>query len=141
MNRLPAIASDIDGVVVRGREVIGNSDKIIAEVLTPMADGKTLPFILLTNGGGFTEEKKAEEINRVLGIEESNFRLEKKHIVQCHTPLSDPALVHKYQDKFVLVSGYDEVLSAALAYGYKHAVHVDELAAVYPKAVPLDIPM
>ena len=40
-----------------------------------------LPFILLTNGGGFTEEKKAEEINRVLGIEENEFRLEKKHIV------------------------------------------------------------
>ena len=50
-------------------------------------------------------------------------------------------MVSKYKDKFVLVSGYDEVLTAAIAYGYTKAIHVDELAAVYPKAVPLDIPM
>ena len=33
------------------------------------------------------------------------------------------------------------MLDAALKYGYKKAIHVDELAAVYPNAVPMDIPI
>lgn len=40
-----------------------------------------------------------------------------------------------------MVCGYDEVLDAALKYGYEKAIHVDELAAVYPMAVPMDIPV
>ena len=41
----------------------------------------------------------------------------------------------------MLVCGYDQVLLAAINYGYKKAIHVDELAAVYPNAVPIDVPM
>ena len=69
--RLPARASDIDGVVVRGSTIIGNSNKMVPELLTPRPaiDNKTIPFILLTNGGGFIEDKKAEEMNKVLGLE------------------------------------------------------------------------
>lgn len=63
------------------------------------------------------------------------------NIIQCHTPLQDPELVDKYKDKFVLVCGFDEVLPTAIEYGYPNAIHVDELAAVYPGAVPMDIPM
>lgn len=55
--------------------------------------------------------------------------------------MSNQDLVDKYKDKYVLVSGSDEVLEAALNYGYIKAIHVDELAAVYPMAVPMDIPM
>jgi len=50
-------------------------------------------------------------------------------------------LVEKYKDKYILISGYDESLNAIVSYGYNKAIHVDELAAVYPTAVPLDIPV
>lgn len=63
------------------------------------------------------------------------------NVIQCHTPLREESLVEEYKDKYVLVCGYDEVLDAAIKYGYKKAIHVDELAAVYPNAVPMDIPI
>lgn len=98
---------------------------------------------MLTNGGGFIEERKAEEINHKLHLDEGpeEYKLNHTHIIQCHTPLREQSLVDQYKGKYVLVCGYDEVLSAALAYGYDKAIHVDELAAVYPNAVPIDIPM
>jgi hypothetical protein len=51
---LPCIVSDIDGVVVKGKEVIGNSSQIVRRVLQPV-NGANLPFSFLTNGGGCTE--------------------------------------------------------------------------------------
>ena len=54
----------------------------MSKILTPReSDQFKLPFILLTNGGGFTEEKKAEEINKVLGMDEKPHRLDKSHII------------------------------------------------------------
>ena len=99
-----------------------------------------MPFITLTNGGGFTEEKKAEQLNKYLKYDGYERKLTSKNIVQCHTPLSEGHLVEKYKDKYVLICGYDEVLNTAINYGYTKAIHVDELAAVYPNSVPLDIP-
>ena len=138
--KLPAIVCDIDGVILRGSLVIGNSDNMIKQILKPQPNGKCVPFTLLTNGGGFTEERKAEEINKKLGLEGS-LKIDHTQVIQCHTPLREKALVDRYKDKYVLVCGSDEVLSAALAYGYEKAIHVDELAAVYPNSVPMDIPI
>jgi ribonucleotide monophosphatase NagD (HAD superfamily) len=102
----------------------------------------SLPFTFLTNGGGFIEERKAQELNIKLKMNEEDpiYKLTARNIIQCHTPLREKALVDKYKNKYVLVCGYDEVLDAALKYGYEKAIHVDELAAVYPNAVPMDIP-
>ena len=55
--RLPAIISDIDGVVKKGAKRIEGSEKVIESALTPFVDPKTskvynLPFCLLSNGGG-----------------------------------------------------------------------------------------
>jgi ribonucleotide monophosphatase NagD (HAD superfamily) len=153
---MPAIACDIDGVILRGCLIIGNSNKMIQELLAPRhitsesdsqkssetTSKKNLPFTLLTNGGGFVEERKAEEINAKLHFEgDKQLKLNHTHIIQCHTPLREKALVDQYKGKYVLVCGYDEVLNAAISYGYDRAIHVDELAAVYPNAVPIDIPM
>jgi ribonucleotide monophosphatase NagD (HAD superfamily) len=60
---------DIDGVILRGSLIIGNSDKMVKEMRAPRDEtGLRLPFTLLTNGGGFTEERKAEEINKKLHL-------------------------------------------------------------------------
>ena len=75
-----------------------------------------------------------------LSEEDPVYKLTAEHIIQCHTPLREKSLVDRYRGKYVLVCGYDEVLDAALKYGYEKAIHVDELAAVYPNAVPIDIP-
>ena len=56
MTKLPAIVSDIDGVVYRGGSEIGSSKTVIKNILNTRLFGEqTLPFALLTNGGGILE--------------------------------------------------------------------------------------
>lgn len=52
-----------------------------------------------------------------------------------HTPLSDPDFIKDYEDKFVLIDGIGYVLEIALSYGFKKAIHINELASLFPKAV------
>lgn len=75
---MPAIVSDIDGVVLRGSLIIGNSDSMIKQILAPRTEhgGLSLPFTLLTNGGGFIEERKAEEINHKLHLDDETYKLD-----------------------------------------------------------------
>ncbi len=78
--RLPAIALDIDGVVLRGSLVIGNSDKMVRQILAPRTELKQLPngenirvpFTFMTNNGGFIEERKALELNAKLKLSEED---------------------------------------------------------------------
>lgn len=103
---------------------------------------------MLTNGGGLPESEKAEEVNRKVGLPmvsldpentNDNLKLLGEHMILCHTPLSDPVILEEFRDKFVLVSGFYDELRVAQHYGYKYAVHVEELAAVYPEAVYNDL--
>ena len=58
MRRLPAILSDIDGVVYRGSKLIPGSDIALRTLLRKHDLGgkqMKLPFSLLTNGGGVLE--------------------------------------------------------------------------------------
>ena len=70
--RLPAILSDIDGVLYRGGKVIQGSQWAVERLLKPfsMPNGEKacLPFTLLTNGGGNTEKARVDLVNqRVFG--------------------------------------------------------------------------
>ena len=47
---IPAIVSDIDGVIVRGKLPIKGSPEVLRNILS-----RRFPFYLLTNGGGCTE--------------------------------------------------------------------------------------
>ena len=88
MNKLiPAIISDIDGVLVRGKSIIPNSDKVVKELLNNnytngVKNNIRIPFYLLTNGGGCTELDKANSLNKIMG---SNFK--RHHIFLNYTPL------------------------------------------------------
>ena len=52
---LPAIISDIDGVLYSGGALCGNSSKVTSDILTKKFRGSELPFLLVTNGGMMTE--------------------------------------------------------------------------------------
>lgn len=66
MRKLPAIVSDIDGVLVRGSKVIGQSDKVLNYIRSPLShilkndQTAKIPFVCLTNGGGKLEYEKAD---------------------------------------------------------------------------------
>ncbi len=96
----------------------------------------------MTNGGGVPEHEKAEDINRRLGYEqnpENTLRLNEEHMFLCHTPLTDPQILEEYRDKYVLVSGFYDELRVSLHYGYKKAIHVEELAVIFPDQAPNDL--
>ncbi len=98
-HRLPGIAFDIDGVFYTGSQLVGNSDKVIRSILKPYHDSTVqMPFCFLTNSGGLIEEEKAEYMNYRLGLsnEESDNKIQGKHIIQCHTPLRDPSLMREF---------------------------------------------
>ena len=133
---------DIDGVVVKGRTIIGKAKDILQSILTPIDNsmGTHIPFALLTNGGGIPEHEKATEMNRRLGIAEDDLRrLTKEHMILCHTPLRDPDIIAMYKDKFVVVTGKYDELRVAQSYGYSKVVHVEELAIVFPDIAPNDM--
>ena len=58
------IVFDIDGVLLRGRNVIPTAQKAIRKL-----EENNIPFIYLTNGGCETEEQKAEKLKERLGVE------------------------------------------------------------------------
>jgi ribonucleotide monophosphatase NagD (HAD superfamily) len=67
MLRLPAILSDIDGVLYRGSKLIKGSDIALRTLLKyhsfGYGRGAHLPFSLLTNGGGVPEAERADVVN------------------------------------------------------------------------------
>ena len=132
-------------MLVKGRSVIGNSPSVIQSLLLPYtAQNLQIPFALMTNGGGITEPEKAEDINRRLGLPfcpEEGLKLHGDHMILCHTPLRDPELLEVYGDKYVIVTGTYEELHVAQVYGYKKAIHVEELAAFYSDQIPNDLPV
>ena len=96
---LPGILSDIDGVVYRGGEAIAGSDKVIRSIYKPFAHLErpskrfTLPFTLLTNGGGEPEQKRADYINHKLFKDDGANFITKDDIILCHTPFSQESMV------------------------------------------------
>ena len=51
-------------------------------------------------------------------------------MVLSHTPLMQ--LLPKYHDKFVLVSGMREIVEVCVDYGFKKAIHSEELLSLIP---------
>jgi len=140
---MPGIVSDIDGVLYKGNIVLGNSTNVVKSLLKPFGEkNQTLPFMLVTNNGGLFEADKAININSKIHLDKEDdqeLTLAEKHIIECHTPLSDPEVVKRYEDKYVLVSGYFDCLAVAISYGYKKAIDIEELVALYPDSMPLDV--
>lgn len=81
--RLPYIITDIDGVLIRGKNIIPKT----VEALQIIRKLK-IPFCCLTNGGGSVEQVKADKMNVIFG---SHFHhdpyFNRDNIVLNHTPL------------------------------------------------------
>lgn len=82
------------------------------------------------------EEKKADYINSILQLEDP-YKLYKKDIVLCSTPLRD--IAHRYKDDYVLIAGCGDTISVAYKYGFTKAIHVHEYSTLFPKLTPLSI--
>eukprot|EP00347_Sterkiella_histriomuscorum_P019004 403343335 len=153
--RVPAILTDIDGVVYRGGHEIGNSKYVIKTILnhefelpTQEQQGKQeqqgikkfkIPFALLTNGGGIPEDERAQYVNHVVGLDQESKDvriIEGEDMILCHSPFRSQHLLDKYHDTYVLVSGLGDMIKIAQIYGYKKAIDIEELMGLYPELYP-----
>lgn len=91
--------------------------------------GIQFPYILLTNGGGKTEEARCAQLSEVLGVPIST-----DQFIQSHTPMQ--ALAEYYEN--VLVCGGEgfKVREVAESYGFKNVIHPKDILAWDPTISP-----
>ncbi|KAM7196876.1 HAD-superfamily hydrolase [Naviculisporaceae sp. PSN 640] len=122
-----AFAFDIDGVLLQGKEPI--KDGLVNETLAWLTRNK-IPFVLLTNGGGKTEQARAEDLNQKLETQ-----LTADHIIQSHTPfaglLDEPENLRK---KTVLATGsdYNAVRAIMENYGFESVITPGDIWKAHP---------
>jgi len=123
-----AFAFDVDGVLYRGSKRIGNSNHAIK-----LLQQQGIPFIYLTNSGGTTEENKAVQLSKKLGV-----NVHPSQVQMSHTPLQ--FLSKKYQNDLVLVVGKTNAREIAERYNFRNIVTVEEYHAQHPELFPDDKP-
>ncbi|KAF2283358.1 hypothetical protein GH714_003511 [Hevea brasiliensis] len=89
-----------------------------------------IPYIFLTNGGGFPESKRALELSKLLGVDISPLQ-----VVQGHTPFKQ--LVNRFENEFVVAVGKGEPAAVMAEYGFKNVLSIDEYASYFDGIDPL----
>lgn len=121
-----AFVFDIDGVLIRGNKPIPQ-----AKTALELLNKEKVPFLLLTNGGGVTEKKRAEFLSDKLGVE-----LSANQLVQSHTPLQILGEKHAY-DRILVVGGVnDEARKCALEYGFQDVIIPMDIVKQNPSVSP-----
>lgn len=114
MRKIPGIACDIDGVLLRGSSnPIKAAISAINLIRSPMKlwskipSSLQLPFVCLTNSGGNLESSKAEQINRLLNLEFPEKKLNPTNIILNFTPFRP--IIESYKEKSVLIVGRGKI--------------------------------
>ncbi len=125
-NASSAVVFDVDGVLILGGKTVPSAPG----VLQGLRD-RNVPFMLMTNGGGYHESTRAQKLTERFGV-----RIEDDQIIQSHTPMKE--LVSEYKDKPVLIAGkrYEHLLHLAKEYGFKYPVSIEQYHKEYPLLYP-----
>nr|GAT57724.1 predicted protein [Mycena chlorophos] len=127
----PAFVFDIDGVLIRGPTVIPAARRALAMCEGDNPFNRKLPYILLTNGGGVSEQQRSAKLTQQLG-----FKIEPEQYIQAHTILK--TRVQQYRDAPVLVLGgkLDGLRQVAHEYGFKKIFNTLDVLAWNPAVWP-----
>ncbi|RHZ00918.1 hypothetical protein DYB35_001702 [Aphanomyces astaci] len=120
------VVFDVDGVLLRGKTPIPGA----ADVLQHLHDTKT-PYAIMTNGGGVTEVKKAEQLSDIL-----KFEIPSTQLCLSHTPMRE--LVSTYENDMVLAVGKscDKTREVMEHYGFRNVVTASDLHSHFPASYP-----
>lgn len=125
----PAFVFDIDGVLIRGKNVLPAAINAMKELYVPDGSTPKVPVAFLTNGGGVSEADKAKQLSNWLGVNVSA-----SQVVLSHTPFK--SFASQYAEKPVIVVGRGRVVEVAHSYGFKKVVTTHSLARALPHSVP-----
>jgi len=121
---------DVDGVLVRGSEIVPGACEALQEM-----QRENIPFVFMTNGGGYTEEFKAKQYESKFGI-----TVDPDQVIVSHTPMKLLADKHK-DDKILLVGKrYEKLLDVMRSYGFTNIMTTEEYQSREPKSYP-DLPV
>ncbi|XP_048136939.1 uncharacterized protein YKR070W-like isoform X2 [Rhodamnia argentea] len=123
------IAFDIDGVVLLGDTPIGGSPRALRRLYDDSGKLK-IPFVFLTNGGGFSESKRAQDLGQLLGV-----NILPSQVIQGHTPFKQ--LVNRFENELVVAVGKGEPAAVMSEYGYKNVLSIDEYTSYFDAIDPL----
>ncbi|KAM6578761.1 hypothetical protein CsatB_030598 [Cannabis sativa] len=123
------IAFDIDGVILRGETPIGGSPQALKRLYNN-SGALRIPYIFLTNGGGFSESKRALELSKLLGV-----HISPSQVVQGHSPFKQ--LVDRFENELVVAVGKGEPATVMSEYGYKNVLSIDDYASFFENIDPL----
>ncbi|CAN0923319.1 Uncharacterized protein YKR070W [Linum grandiflorum] len=124
------IAFDIDGVLLRSEVPIGGSLRALKRLYDSSSGVLRIPYVFLTNGGGFRESARAVELSRLLGVNVSPLQ-----VLQSHTPFKN--LVPRFENDLVVAVGKGEPAAVMSEYGFKNVVSIDKYTTCFPGIDPL----
>lgn len=126
-----AFAFDIDGVLLRSSQPLPRAHRALSYLQT-----HRIPFVLLTNGGGKSEQERVQQISQLLEVP-----LDTSMFVQSHTPFAELANGHgkeNLKDKCILVVGGegDKCRRVAEGYGFNNVIIPSDIITAYPTLWP-----
>ncbi|CAD6592715.1 MAG: hypothetical protein ASARMPRED_006643 [Alectoria sarmentosa] len=129
--KVPSFAFAIDGVLIRSSEALPRAHRALSYLQT-----HRIPFILLTNGGGKSEQERVQQLSQLLEVP-----LDTSMFVQSHTPFAELANGHgkeNLKDKCILVVGGDgdKCRRVAEGYGFNNVVTPSDVITAYPDLWP-----
>ncbi|KAK6926857.1 HAD-superfamily hydrolase, subfamily IIA [Dillenia turbinata] len=125
------IAFDIDGVILRGESPIGGSPQALRRLYHDHDSGSLkIPYVFLTNGGGFPEGRRALELSGLLGV-----NILPSQVLQGHSPFRQ--LLERFENEFVVAVGKGDPVAVMVAYGFKNVLSIDEYASHFENIDPL----
>ncbi|KAJ5590264.1 hypothetical protein N7450_004236 [Penicillium hetheringtonii] len=122
-------AFDIDGVLAHGNNAIPQAKNVLRILNGDNELGIQFPYILLTNGGGKTEEARCQQLSEVLG-----FPISTDQFIQSHTPMQ--ALAEYYDNVLVCGGESNNIRGVAENYGFKNVVIPKDILAWDPTISP-----
>lgn len=123
------IAFDIDGVLLRGNTPVGGAPQALRRLYDDSGVLR-IPFVLLTNGGGLRESKRAAELSELLGV-----KISPSQVLQGHAPFKH--LVNKLENDLIVAVGKGEPAAVMSEYGFKNVIPIDEYALCFDNIDPL----
>nr|CAG8501277.1 8977_t:CDS:10 [Entrophospora candida] len=125
------VCLDIDGVLIKGKNVIPETREALRILKGENKLKKIIPFILLTNGGGVTERKRAIELSDMFGVP-----ISEEQIVLAHSPMR--SLTSTFMNSNVLViGGYKySCREVAESYGFNKVILPNDVIAWDPSICP-----
>eukprot|EP00096_Caligus_rogercresseyi_P014463 TRINITY_DN697_c0_g3_i1.p1 TRINITY_DN697_c0_g3~~TRINITY_DN697_c0_g3_i1.p1 ORF type:complete len:393 (-),score=84.45 TRINITY_DN697_c0_g3_i1:524-1702(-) len=122
---------DIDGVLVRGKDVLPFAPKAFQKLVHPQTGAFRVPTVFVTNAGNSLRQSKADKLSEMLGVP-----ISEEQVVMSHSPLRG---FTDYHDKHVFVSGQGPVDEIAKNLGFNHTTTIDQLRAAFPLLDAVDI--